>query len=169
MRRIPVLVTGATGNQGGAVTEHLLRRGHQVRAFVRHPRSRRAQQLESLGAELAEGDYDIPASLVVAATAMKGMFALGTPFEAGVEAEVQQGVTLIHAARKAGIEHFVYSSVASADRRTGIPHFESKRRIEERLKKSGLLYTIIGPTNGEHRRVLDAAGCRYALADDLQR
>jgi uncharacterized protein YbjT (DUF2867 family) len=147
MRRIAVLVTGASGNQGGAVAEHLLRRGHRVRAFVRQSRSRRAQQLEALGAELAEGDYDHPDSVVAAATGMEGMFALGTPFEAGIAAEIQQGATLIQAAQEAGIQHFVYSSVASADRHTGIPHFESKHRVEERLKKSGLPYTIVGPTN----------------------
>jgi len=147
MSRIAVLVTGATGNQGGAVAEHLLRRGHHVRAFVRDGRSRRAQQLGAVGAELVEGDYDSPESIVAAATGMQGMFALGTPFEAGVEAEGRQGAGLIYAAKRAGIRHFVYSSVANADRRTGIPHFESKHRIEERLNQSGLSYTIVGPTN----------------------
>jgi uncharacterized protein YbjT (DUF2867 family) len=147
MPRIAVLVTGATGNQGGAVAEHLLRRGHHVRALVRQGRSRRAQQLGALGAELVEGDYDSPESVVAAATGMQGMFALGTPFEAGVEAEVRQGAALIYAAKRADLRHFVYSSVASADHRTGIPHFESKHRIEERLRQSGLSYTIVGPTN----------------------
>jgi uncharacterized protein YbjT (DUF2867 family) len=142
-----VLVTGATGNQGGAVAEELLRSGRKVRAFVRQVRSRRARQLAALGAELAEGDYDDPASLVAAATGMQGMFALGTPFEAGVEGEVLDGAALIRAAKKAGVEHFVYSSVAGADRHTGIPHFESKHLIEEQLKKSGLAYTIVAPVH----------------------
>jgi uncharacterized protein YbjT (DUF2867 family) len=145
-RKQAVLVTGATGNQGGAVVEHLLRHGHPVRAYVRQPRSHRAQRLGALGAELAEGDYADIATLVAAARGMYGMFALTTPFEAGVDAEVEQGHALVDSAQQAGIEHFVYSSVASADRRTGIPHFESKHRIEQHLKKSGLPFTIVGPT-----------------------
>jgi uncharacterized protein YbjT (DUF2867 family) len=144
-RKQAFLVTGATGNQGGAVAEHLLRHGHPVRAYVRQPRSLKAQRLGALGAELAEGSYADIATLIAAARGMHGMFALTTPFEAGVDAEVEQGHALIDSAHQAGIQHFVYSSVASADRRTGIPHFESKNKIEQQLKKSGLPYTIVGP------------------------
>jgi uncharacterized protein YbjT (DUF2867 family) len=143
---LSVLVTGATGNQGGAVAEHLLRAGHTVRALVRERRSRRAQRIEVLGAELVEGDYDEPDSIVAAARGMHGMFALATPFERGVQAEWRQGRTLIDGARRAGVQHIVYSSVASADRHTGIPHFESKHRVEQHLEKSGVPYTVVGPS-----------------------
>ena len=70
---------------------------------------------------------------------------MGTPFEAGVPTELRQGIRLIDAARAVPIEHFVYSSVASADRNTGIPHFESKFQIEQHLRSSGLPFTILGP------------------------
>ncbi len=143
--KLSVLVTGATGNQGGAVVEHLLRRGHQVRALVRQPRSERARRLHAAGAELVAGDYADPPSLVAAARGVHGMFALATPFEAGVDAEVQQGRALVDAAKAAGVAHLVYSSVANADRNTGVPHFESKHRVEQHLRKSGVPFTIVAP------------------------
>ena len=62
-----------------------------------------------------------------------------------MEAEVRQGFHLIDAARRADITHFVYSSVASADQQTGIPHFDSKFRIEEHLRGTGMHYTIVRP------------------------
>ena len=68
-----------------------------------------------------------------------------TPFESGVEAETGQGLTMIAAIKESGVEHVVYSSVASADRATGIPHFDSKYEIEKVLMDSGLNYTIVAP------------------------
>ncbi len=70
---------------------------------------------------------------------------MSTPFEAGMEAEVKQGLHMADAAKKAGVEHYVYSSVASADRRTGISHFESKWTIEQHIRESGLPATILRP------------------------
>ena len=68
-----------------------------------------------------------------------------TPFEAGVEVETAQGVALINAAAASDVDHFVYSSVASADKATGVPHFDSKYRVEEHLASSGLRWTVIAP------------------------
>jgi uncharacterized protein YbjT (DUF2867 family) len=56
--RLSVLVSGATGQQGGALARILLGRGHRVRAFVRRPDSFESEELERLGAELAEGDFE---------------------------------------------------------------------------------------------------------------
>jgi uncharacterized protein YbjT (DUF2867 family) len=70
---------------------------------------------------------------------------MGTPFEAGVDAETAQGVALIDAAVAAGVDHFVYNSVASADKATGIPHFDSKYRVEQHLVESGLRWSIVAP------------------------
>ncbi|MFP2911287.1 NmrA/HSCARG family protein [Pyxidicoccus sp. 3LFB2] len=141
-----VLVTGATGQQGGAVARHLLSRGHRVTAFVRDVGSPAAVELRTLGAELAVGHFDDVDSIVRAAQGMDAMYAMATPFEAGVDSEVRQGMNLADAARLAGVRHYVYSSVAGADRMTGIPHFDSKHRVELHVRRSGLPYTILGPT-----------------------
>lgn len=140
-----VLVTGATGQQGGAVAQALLARGHRVRGLTRNTASPAAVQLAEKGAELVAGDFTDGDSLTRAMTGVDAVYAMTTPFEAGEEAETRQGIVLIEAAKKAGIKHFVYSSVGSADRQTGIPHFDSKYRVEEVLVASGLPYTISAP------------------------
>lgn len=142
---LTVLVTGATGNQGGAVARKLLERGHRVRAFTRSGDSPAAVELVRLGAELAIGSFDDRESVERAARDTDSVYAMATPFEAGMEAEVRQGVKLFEAARAAGVEHLVYSSVASADEQTGIPHFETKAELERRLTDLVLPYTIVAP------------------------
>jgi len=73
------------------------------------------------------------------------VFAMSTPFEAGMDAEVRQGVLLADAAKQAGVAHYVYTSVGSAHRHTGIPHFESKWEVEQHIGKIGLPATILRP------------------------
>jgi uncharacterized protein YbjT (DUF2867 family) len=60
-----------------------------------------------------------------------GVFSVQNAGEAGVEREEAQGKRLAMLAREAGVEHYVYTSVGSADKRTGVPHFDNKGRIEE--------------------------------------
>ena len=140
-----ILVTGATGNQGGAVARHLLQRGHfTVRAFVRDKQKPAAQALRQVGAELVEGDLNDRASLDRALQGVAGVFSV-QGFKDGLETEIRQGKALADAAKAAGIKHFVYSSVGAAERKTGIPHFESKCQIEEHIRASGLPYTILRP------------------------
>jgi uncharacterized protein YbjT (DUF2867 family) len=141
-----VLVTGATGQQGGALARHLRDRGYRVIAFTRQPDSPEARALEDLGIELALGDFEDPSSLEDAARRADTLFAMGTPFQGGPDAEVRQGMNLVDAARRAGVRHFIYSSVAGADRLTGIPHFDSKHEVERYVRRSNLPYTIVGPT-----------------------
>ena len=75
-----------------------------------------------------------------------GAYAVQNTWEAGVEREEQQGLRFADVARKVGIQHYVYASVASAHRHTGIPHFENKWRVEERVRSLGFpSYTIIRP------------------------
>ena len=140
-----VLVTGATGQQGGAVARALIERRARVRGLTRDPDSDAAKELVALGAEVAQADFTDPESLATVLEGVDAVFAMTTPFEAGVEAETAQGVALVDAAGKAGVDHFVYSSVASADKDTGIPHFDSKYRVEEHLAASGLRWTVIAP------------------------
>jgi len=141
-----ILITGATGQQGGAIAHELLARGHKIRAFTRNPDSAAAQALAKLGAEIAQGDLDDTASIERALAGAWGAYAVQNTWEAGVEKEEEQGKRFAQIARKAGIQHFVYSSVASAHRNTGIPHFDNKWRVEETIRRLGLpSYTILRP------------------------
>lgn len=139
-----ILVSGATGKQGGAVFRHLKQRGFSVRAIVRDPESQKARQLEGHGVEVLRGDFDDPDSLRRALDGAAGAYSV-QPSQAGAEAEIRQGIAFAEAANRQAIGHFVYSSVASADRNTGIPHFDSKARVEERLQRIGMPYTIFRP------------------------
>jgi uncharacterized protein YbjT (DUF2867 family) len=141
-----ILVTGATGNQGNAVARQLLANGHKVRAMTRRPEGAAAQALGSLGAEVVQGDFDDSASLERALQGAWGVFAVQNTWEAGVEKEEEQGKRLAELARKMGVTHFVYTSVGSADRATGIPHFDNKWRIEEAVRRLGFpSHTILRP------------------------
>jgi uncharacterized protein YbjT (DUF2867 family) len=141
-----ILVTGATGKQGGAAIRHLRTKGFAVRALTRDPDRPEARALiDQTGIEIARGDFDDKSSLLRALEDVYGVFAVQTFVEGGVEAEVRHGVALIDAAHAAEVSHFVYSSVGSADQNTGIPHFDSKWKIEQHLLKTGMPYTILRP------------------------
>src|SRR5918997_615087 len=142
---LSVLVSGATGQQGGALARVLLEKGHRVRAFVRRPDSPEAKELERLGAELTEGDLEEPSTIEGAARGMDAVFVVATPFEAGMEAETRHGIAAADAAKTAGGGHLVYSSVANANKDTGIPHFDSKREVEEHIEGLGIPHTIVAP------------------------
>ena len=130
-----ILVTGATGSQGGSLAHELLRSGHKIRAMTRHPDNPKAQALAKLGATIVEGDLNSEDSLRKAMKGAWGVFAVQNTWEAGVEGEEEQGKRQAKIAREVGVEHYVYSSVASAQRKTGIPHFENKWRIEETVRE----------------------------------
>src|SRR5690606_11416382 len=125
-------VSGATGSQGGAVARALLEGGWEVRALVRDPAAHAARMLARLGAQLVPGNLDDPESLRVAARNVSGVFsvqpsAMSAP---DPEREVRRGKNLADAAAASGVAHLVYSSVAAADRGSGVAHFETKREIE---------------------------------------
>jgi uncharacterized protein YbjT (DUF2867 family) len=141
-----ILITGATGQQGGAVARELLGRGHNVRAMTRKPDSDNARALADIGATVIQGDLDDAASLERALEGAWGAFAIQNTWEAGVEGEEEQGKRFAEIAKKGGVEHYVYSSVASAQRQTGIPHFDNKWRVENRVRELGFpSYTVIRP------------------------
>jgi uncharacterized protein YbjT (DUF2867 family) len=130
-----ILITGATGKQGGATLRHLAKRGgFRLRAFTRKPDGEAARAVAALGAEVVAGDLDDAASVERALAGAWGVFAVQNSWEAGVEKEEVQGKRLTSLARAAGVQHFVQSSVGSAHLRTGIPHFESKWHIEEAVR-----------------------------------
>ena len=140
-----VLVTGATGRQGGAATRALLARGVAVRALTRSPSSAAARALAALGAEIVQGDLDDAGSLTRALAGASGVFSVQDPWAHGVAREVEQGTRLADVSQQAGVRHFVYGSVAYADQPTGVPHFESKGRVERHIQALGLQATIIRP------------------------
>src|SRR5919112_693560 len=141
-----ILVCGATGKQGGAVARSLLDRGFRVRALTRDPQKPEAQALTEQGAEVVQGDMEDRSSMERALEGAYGIFSVQNFGEAGYDGEVQQGKTVADAAKAAGVEHFVYSSVGSAHRQTGIPHFESKWEVENHVRELDLPYTILRPT-----------------------
>jgi uncharacterized protein YbjT (DUF2867 family) len=140
-----IVVTGATGNQGSAIARHLLQRGNfKVRALVRDPNKPASLALQQAGAELAVGDLNDRASLDRALQGAYGVFSLQI-FQDGLDTEIRHGKAVADAAKAAGIQHFVYSSVGSAERNTGVPHFDSKFQVEEYIRASELPYTILRP------------------------
>ena len=140
-----VLVTGATGQQGGAVIRHMLPKGWKLRALTRNPASREAKALALQGVEVVQGDLDDPASLARAVDGVYGVYSVQDFWAVGARREVQQGKNLAVIAKKAGVKHFVYSSVAGAERNTGIPHWESKWEIENAIRDLRLPGTMLRP------------------------
>jgi uncharacterized protein YbjT (DUF2867 family) len=140
-----ILVTGATGSQGGATAKHLLKKGFKVRAFVRDDTKPAAIDLKNLGAEIIKGDLGDKNSISSALKGVYGVFSVQNFWEHGYDKEVQQGKNVADASKEAGIKHFVYSSVASSDQNTGLLHFDSKWEIEKYIHSLGLPFTIIKP------------------------
>src|SRR5246500_3368093 len=130
-----ILITGVTGQQGGAVAQALRGSGFHLRGLTRKPESERAAALARQGIEVVKGDLDDEATLRRALAGAWGVFGVQNAGEAGVEREEAQGKRLATLARDAGVEHFVYTSVGSADKKTGVPHFDNKWRIEETVRR----------------------------------
>jgi uncharacterized protein YbjT (DUF2867 family) len=144
-----ILVTGATGQQGGSLARLLLQKKHKVYALTRgrDAQSSAAQDLVNKGANIVKGDLDDPDSIRHAVKDIESIFLMGTPFEVGTEGETRRGKLVADIAKENKVEHLVYSSVVNADKNTGIPHFESKYKVEQHIKNLRIPYTIIGPTS----------------------
>jgi uncharacterized protein YbjT (DUF2867 family) len=157
-----ILVTGATGRQGGATARHLLADGWQVRAFVRDPASAAAQALARAGAQLVPGDMDNRASLD---TAMRGVYGVFSVQPFGYEAEIRQGKNVADAAKAANVQHFVHTSVGGAEDQTRFrPNF-SKWVIEQHIHALGLPATILRPAGFMD----DMVGPAYGALDGIFR
>jgi uncharacterized protein YbjT (DUF2867 family) len=144
---VTVLVVGATGQQGGAVAREWLRLGYRVKGLTRNPGGPRARSLAAAGATMVRGNLNDPTSLARALDGVDGVFLMTDFWEHGYDGEVRHGRNMIEAATQAGVRHLVYSSVASADRDTGIPHFDSKHEVERLLAESALSWTVIRPVS----------------------
>lgn len=172
-KTLHVLVTGATGRQGGTVLRHLRARGHRLRALVRDRKAPAASALQRLGVELFQGRFEDAAAVEQAAQYVDAVFLMSTPFQEGVEAERTQGSAAVDAFRAADVPFVVYSSVASAPQRTGIPHFDSKFAVEHHLRSSGIPFAIVGPVTFMENVILPASllglregTLRYGLPPD---
>lgn len=142
-----VAVVGATGQQGGAAARALLDAKVAVRALVRDPAKPAAQTLAAAGAELVVADFDDPKTIQAAFDGVSRAFIMTTMASSrGTLGETADGILLADAAKRASVEHLVYSSVGGCERHTGIPHFESKRRVEEHIESLGIPATFIRPT-----------------------
>ncbi len=143
-QKLVVVVVGATGHQGGAVVKSLLERGHEVRAVTRNADSANAKELANAGATLVRASLEDAAALAKTLEAATSLFAMTTPFEGGPQAETRQGISAANAAKAAGV-HLVFSSVGSADRNTGVPHFDSKYEVEQHIANIGVRATVLAP------------------------
>src|SRR5215471_4570013 len=140
-----ILVTGATGRQGGAVIRHMLPGGWKLRALTRSPNGYAAGLLSGQGVEIVQGDLEDPAALERAARGAYGIFSVQDYWVAGFRREVQQGKNLADIAKKTGVAHFVYSSVGGAERNSGIAPWETKWEIEKHVRKLSLPATVFRP------------------------
>jgi uncharacterized protein YbjT (DUF2867 family) len=141
-----VVVTGATGRQGGAAARHLLASGWHVRALTRDPSSERARALGALGAEVLRSDIDDSDSLLAAFRGAHGVYSVQNSAIAGTQGELRQGKVIADAAQQAGIRHFVYASGGPGVPGTGVLQWDLKLEIEAYLRDLGLPTTILRPT-----------------------
>ena len=141
-----IFVTGATGNQGGAVAASLIKNGFKIKVLTRKTDSVKAQNLQKHNVELVKGDLSYLDTFRNHLKDIDGIFSVQT-FENGIDKEIKQGMDLAMLAKEYGVDHLLYSSVAGADLNTGIPHFDSKFKIENYIKQLGLPYTIIRPNS----------------------
>jgi uncharacterized protein YbjT (DUF2867 family) len=142
----PVLVIGATGNQGGQVVQALQAAGRSVHAFTRHPESPQAQELNGRGARLVQGDLADLRGMREAIGQVAGVFSVQNFWDLGLNEEVRLGSNVITAAVQAGNRpHLVYSSGLGAERRQNVAAIDGKAVIEEQLKRSGVPFTILQP------------------------
>jgi len=123
----------------------MLPKGWKLKALTRNPQSHAAQSLARQGVELVQGDLEDAGSVTQAAVDVYGIYSVQDFWAVGAKREVQQGKNVADAAKKAGVQHFVYSSVGGAERNTGIPHWESKWEVEKHIRSLGLPATVIRP------------------------
>jgi uncharacterized protein YbjT (DUF2867 family) len=145
-QRSKILVTGATGNQGGVVVRSLVKNGFEVKALTRTASSPEATRLKNLNVEIVQGDLNKPEGFADQLRDVNGIFSVQT-FANGTDKEIKQGIALANLAKSLGMEFFLYSSVLGADLHTGIPIWESKFTIENHIRQLGLPFCILRPAS----------------------
>jgi uncharacterized protein YbjT (DUF2867 family) len=151
-----VLVTGATGAQGGATARRLLTAGRRVRFLTRDPQAAAARALVAAGAQAAQGDLGDPASIAAALHGVEAVFSVQVPDLSDNDNERRHGFALVQAARAAGVNRFVHTSVAKAGEHAGFPGWDAGRwlnkywtdkwDIEEAVRHAGFAHwTVLQP------------------------
>ncbi|MBP2478895.1 uncharacterized protein YbjT (DUF2867 family) [Crossiella equi] len=155
-----VLVTGATGKQGGATARALVAQGVPVRALVRDPGGERAAALAGLGIELVQGDLLDPGSVREAVTGVRAVFSVQLPDlgDGAGDSELRQGRNLVEAAKAAGVRQFVHTSVTGAGRHEEAPgwaegrwagtedYWTTKAALEDAVRAAGFEHwTLLKP------------------------
>jgi len=144
-----ILVTGATGAQGGGVARHLLNSGKfTVRCLTRNPSSEKSIALQKAGAEVVKGDLGELESLKTAMKGCHGVYGV-TDFWEHFDKEYEQGKNLVDAVAASNIKHFVFSALPNAkkisDGKIEVPHFDIKAKLEEYSRSLGLHVTFVHP------------------------
>lgn len=143
--RRTIVVIGATGLQGSAVTRHLLNSGWHVRGLTRNATSKKAQALAASGAEVVQGDTGDVASLRPIFAGAYGVYNVQNPYISGPESEIRQGKNVADAAKASGVQHLIHASTGTGTA-TGIPSWDGKLQVEDHMKALGLPLTILRPT-----------------------
>ncbi|MEP0829443.1 MAG: NmrA/HSCARG family protein [bacterium] len=146
MDKRTILVTGATGWQGGSVARFLLKDGKfSVRALTRKPDSETARELSKMGVEIFKGNLSDINLIRPAVKDCYGVFGV-TNFWEHFDKEYEHGMNLLRAVKEAGVKHYVFSSLPhpkSFGYNNPVPHFEIKAQVEEAIRKEGIPATFI--------------------------
>jgi uncharacterized protein YbjT (DUF2867 family) len=134
-----IAVFGATGQQGGAVVRALQADGQfKVRALTRNPGKHR-----ELADEVVQADLDRPETLETALAGAHGVFLVTNFWEAGTD-ELAQGTAAVRAAKDAGVEHFIWSTLPDVEAISGgkfdVPHFTLKAKVDRIVKDAGFVH-----------------------------
>jgi len=140
-----LLIIGASGQQGGAVCTAAVAAGWPVRALVRDPNRPAARALAERGVPLVVADIDRPSTLTPAFDGATQVFSVQALDLGNAARETARGIAVADAAAHAGVAHFIYSAALWTDRSSGVPHFESKRRIREHIAALGLPASVLEP------------------------
>ena len=140
-----IVVIGATGRQGGQVAKHLLKAGWQVKALTRKTDSKKAAVLKSLGAEVVQADMNDKSSLEAAFRNAYGLFNVQAPVSGKIEVEIRHGRNVAEAAKKAGVQHIVYSSAGLGNIKTGIEQWDAEIEVTKAMNDLGLPLTVLRP------------------------
>jgi len=145
MTQPTIAVFGATGSQGGSVVRHLKEHGaYRVRALTRRP-----EAYDGPADEAVRADLDVEATLQDALRGAQGVFLVTNFWEKGTD-EIEQAKVALRAARQAGVEHLVWSSLPNVEEISGgswdVPHFTDKARVDALVREAGFpRFTIVQP------------------------
>jgi uncharacterized protein YbjT (DUF2867 family) len=140
-----IVVTGATGRQGGAVARCLLADGWRVRGVTRSPDSNAARKLAAVGVQVVRADMADPDGMREACAGTYGAFSVQNPMISGEEGEIVQGRNVVDAAADTGVSHLVYGSAGPGIPGTGVAAWDAKLEVAEHARRRGLPLTVLRP------------------------